>query len=332
MRRAVPRVSLALALATACAGSAGSDPVGEATAPEAACDRLFDAMTAASCGAPPLTADVLRTMRVRHRSSCVARLALPGTSLTAARLDACLAAARSLPCGARERPAECVVRPGALADGAACEDDAQCASTRCARAFGSPADGGAVVVPTCGRCTPAGRAGEPCGGHGGAGGDFCVDGTACEGVGAERACAVVTYGAIGEACDGAARQCKDGSVCDPDAGRCAAGGASAGAVAGASAGAGTGAGAGAGAGASASAGASVSASAGAGAGAWARPGEACGGAVACEVGSCPGARGVCPRVLSDGAPCVAFDRSATCDAFAACTGGRCTVEYAAGCP
>jgi hypothetical protein len=49
------------------------------------------------------------------------------------------------------------------------------------------------------------------------------------------------------------------------------------------------------------------------------------------VGACSHPGGTCPRLLDDGAPCVAFDPESTCSPFAACTDGRCTLEYAGAC-
>ena len=76
---------------------------------------------------------------------------------------------------------------------------------------------------------------------------------------------------------------------------------------------------------------------------WAEPGEPCSAAVPCLVGSCYfGSRhaaaiqqadgslvvGVCPTVLADGAPC---DVASTCDTFAQCFQGKCTLLDAVSC-
>jgi hypothetical protein len=292
----VRRSPLAVLVLLACSTHGAS---GDPASAQAACDAAFDVYAAGRCTAVPPDAELER-VRLRFRQSCTARVALEGTSLTAAQVRACAEATTALPCGAVERPAACITAPGALPPGASCADDAQCASTRCERTFGVSASGAAPVVPSCGTCAAAGRAGEPCGD--GALLDACVDGAACAAVAGRLVCAAVTYGAAGDPCDGAARPCGTGAACDPASGRCVA---------------------------------SAPAAPPAPPRAWARAGQACGAAVACEVGACAGAGAgpvtVCPRVLDDGAACVAFDAAATCDAFAACTDRTCAIEYTAPC-
>jgi hypothetical protein len=284
------------------AGVASAEAAAEAgVGPDAtsACNHFFDATTSARCGrAVPPAAD-LAEARARYAQSCVARLELPGTSLTAASLEACAAAADATPCDATLRPAACIVSPGARADGAACSDDAQCRSTRCARRFGTAPDGGPATVPACGTCSPAGAAGEPCA----AGvGDGCADGTRCVASHGARVCTAVTAVGQGEPCDDLARVCAAGLTCDSARARCVRAvphgdtGASQIVVA------------------------------------WAEPGAVCGDSSPCLVGACPGSSGVCPRVLPDGAACVAFDPATTCGLSSACMDGRCAVEYSVPCP
>jgi hypothetical protein len=64
---------------------------------------------------------------------------------------------------------------------------------------------------------------------------------------------------------------------------------------------------------------------------WAAPGASCDDASPCLVGACSGNPGTCPRVLSDGAACVAFDSASTCGPYSACTDGRCALQYSVPC-
>jgi|GEM_PF-3009122 len=361
-------LALVLALAAACAprdpshaapggsaaadagqdGSAGDDagagtPASPApTAAASACDRMFEVLTSFRCGGAALRADLRAWMRDRYRQSCVARISLPDSSATAARLDACAAAAEAAACDTTAVPAACLNRPGARPDGSPCDDDAQCASTRCERAFGTPADGGPVVVPTCGRCAHAGRAGEPCGDAAGGGG--CVDGTACAAQGSARVCRPVAYAQTGAACDGSARQCGEGLSCDEARGSCVALGRRGDACIGSGECALPLACVGGRCASPLASGASCTEGRDCAGGlvcdparqrcvepSWAAPGAPCSAASPCAVGACPGAQGVCPRVLDDGAPCTAFEPGETCAPYAACTDGQCTLEYASAC-
>ncbi len=274
MRRTTLLLPAALALACAPSGEPSSHDRERASQdPESACAAHFSVQTTARCGGAPLPADQVQPMRARFLRSCEARLSLRGSSLTASSVEACAAAAQQLPCDATTRPPACIVAPGALADGSSCSDDAQCASTRCSRAFGTPADGGPVVVPACGTCTPAGRAGEPCA----AGPAGCVDGTECAHVDGGTRCEPVPSSPAPAADAGASRSSQKAPTL-------------------------------------------------------AAPGDACGDSSVCLLGACPGKSGTCPRALPDGASCTAFDPSAPCDSFAACTGGRCGLEYTVSCP
>jgi hypothetical protein len=287
MRRALSPFLTALALAAACspqgpstgAGDDGGALMGSSASvtADAACDHFFAVLTGTRCGAIAPPADAVESMRERYRTSCLARLGQKGSSWTAASVDACAAAAEVLPCNATARPPECIVAPGALPDGSSCADDAQCTSTRCARTFGTPPDGGVVNVPSCGSCAPAGAAGEPCAGGPGGG---CVDGTECAGSGDAQRCVPVVAGSTKPAA-------ASGSSSSPGPGAVTS---------------------------------------------WAMPGESCDLASACVYGACPRGEARCPSVLADGASCVAFDPATTCDAFAACTDGRCSVEYTVACP
>ena len=325
----------------------GGDEAADSAA-ASACDHLFDVITSTRCGALEPPAAALAAMRPLYEQSCVARLRLPATSWTAASLEACATAGAASPCDATARPAACIVAAGSRPDGAACSDDAQCASTRCARTFGTTPGGGPATIPACGTCSPAGAAGEPCG----AGvGDGCADGTACV-ASPKPVCASIHAGVEDDPCDGVARTCAPGLACDaalavcrplptrgepcasPDAcqrpyacllGQCAD---------------------------PRPPGSPCTASRDCAPGlvcagwdgrgvrrvrkcvdpTWAAPGGACGDTAPCLVGSCSGDAATCPRVLPDGAACVAFDPAATCGPYSACMDGRCSPEYGVPCP
>ena len=73
----------------------------------------------------------------RNNLGCLTRQRTPDVISSAAGLSACTQQLSSLECGAlldNALPAVCQLAPGARANGRACSDDAQCASTRCARA------------------------------------------------------------------------------------------------------------------------------------------------------------------------------------------------------
>lgn len=263
---------VAIGCATSGPGDVGDvGDAGDAGPPRVArdaCGAMFETILGSRCSEDRPPPDVIESMRDRFVRSCVARLSLPATSATPARTAECAATARQAGCDAKGRPNACVVRPGALADGAACVDDAQCASTRCERVISSRS-GRAPVVPACGHCAPAGRVGEACGG--GSGSDACVDGATCDATpGGSRTCVATRVEPVRSACPCLGLK-------------------------------------------------------------WSRAGHPCSVESPCTAGACPHDGATCPAVLPDGAACVAFDPHATCDAYAACTDGMCSLEYTAPC-
>ena len=155
----------------------------------AACAMLADAACAKlqSCSAfavGALFGDVTRC-RERIALTCLPTFDAPGTSATPARTLAC---AQSLPALACETLSianlgpDCAAQPGTLAAGAACGDDAQCASAFCARASDA----------VCGVCAAATHAGDPCVRG------TCSAGTVCP-AGATT-CIVPVAGQVGDPC------------------------------------------------------------------------------------------------------------------------------------
>ncbi|MEY4579991.1 MAG: hypothetical protein RL701_4694 [Pseudomonadota bacterium] len=97
----------------------------------------------------------LATCTARNVQVCVARQQTPDVVSSGPGLDACTQALANVECGAlfdNNLPMACQFAPGARLDGQACGDDAQCASTRCARAADA----------ACGTCTALGHAQAPC--------------------------------------------------------------------------------------------------------------------------------------------------------------------------
>lgn len=92
----------------------------------------------------------------RSAYTCVDGLTLPDSSATALGIAGCSAALSDVSCNAlleNALPEACSLGPGARLDGAACVADAQCASTRCARALAGPRCGSCAARATIeGQC------------------------------------------------------------------------------------------------------------------------------------------------------------------------------------
>jgi hypothetical protein len=144
----------------------------------------------------------LATCEAREKLSCMPSLGAPGTSATPDRYEKCASALGASACTslfARNPPTECVPQPGKLADGAACGDDAQCASTYCEMLSAPPSNN------ICGVCGPRALAGGAC-----AGDVDCDFGLTCaNGVGLG---VCVSYGDVGATCDGA-HPCSPPNAC-----------------------------------------------------------------------------------------------------------------------
>jgi len=118
---------------------------------DAFCNRL---QTCSSFVMSVLYGDVA-TCRQRWVLSCLPNYNVRGTSATAAKTNSC---AQTLPALACDKfllgdfGTTCTPAAGTLAQGAACGDDAQCASTFCARS----------ATSVCGTCQPVTNPGDPC--------------------------------------------------------------------------------------------------------------------------------------------------------------------------
>ncbi len=311
-RLGLPGAMFGIFVATACGSEGGSSSgatldggiqAPPATGPAAdACRRYVQALF--HC-APATTTDAyVQRIGDRAREICQVRMVLPGTSWNAQQAEACATALETRACEDEVTPEACAPRPGTIAQGSPCNDNAQCSTTACVVSL--VADGGAVTTAPCGTCKPRLAEGDACGTpstDGVCGSDFTCDGT----------CKRVTYGGEGASCasfatrcmDGlyctsadicaarlpegsvctADRECASGHACDPATDKC------------------------------------VKRKT-------AQPGEPCDSVTSCSGGSCSNDEGgVCPIILADGDPCDSADRTKTCDLFASCRDGVCRRVY-----
>jgi hypothetical protein len=313
-------------------GTGGTNAGGEAS-----CAAAYDEAIA-QCATPGLPAGVPAHQRERFIAACAVQLALPGSGVTAAALQACadaIAAEGAAFCkGQVAGPAACDFTRGSLPAGAVCQEGTQCQSAECI--FSNDA----AIQTGCGECSPTLALGDSCTSAPGA----CAAGTVCS-TAAPNTCQPLTTGDVGAACREAA-QCKSGLVCDFVANQCATPGA-VGAPCNYAGTCATGlicssmtrtcqtpAPSGAACGTTSDCAPQLGCgqtTQTCGAISWAQAGEACGDRVHCVLGGCPSApNATCPAVIPDGQPCGVVANT-TCDDQATCSGGVCTIEGAATC-
>jgi hypothetical protein len=148
------------------------------------------------------------TCEAREKLSCTPSLSgLTGSSATADQYEKCASALAASACSSlytRNPPTDCVPQPGELADGAACGDDAQCASTYC-RIFEAPPS-----LNICGVCSERALVGGAC-----VGDDDCDFSLACVAIFSSPTVATqqcVSRGGVGATCD-SDQQCDPFSAC-----------------------------------------------------------------------------------------------------------------------
>jgi len=136
--------------------STGTDAGGDG---QPACTALADAYCAKLSSCSPFVTSVaygdVAMCRQRWILNCTPNFGAPGTSATPARTTACAQSIGALACPtflSGDLGTACAIVAGTVAQGAPCGDDAQCASTFCARAPDA----------VCGTCQPATMAGSPC--------------------------------------------------------------------------------------------------------------------------------------------------------------------------
>ncbi len=238
--RIVPASGLALLLTWSACGCSGSSNAsapldGGAASADAGITRWTDASVAACdhyfaaqysrCGGPVLPASETLRLRTRFEQVCENQIALPGSGVTVATLQACASALDASACQFPEGPPVACNFHGSLPGGAPCNDGLQCQSGTCS---GTALDGpGGQIGPfTCGTCEPFAAVGQVC-----ARGDFsagCASDALCLTTQAMQTAAEATYvcvalaqGDVGAACDGLSATCKTGLYCAAQTGRCA---------------------------------------------------------------------------------------------------------------
>jgi hypothetical protein len=280
--------------------------------PEEACQSFSEAFTELVSRCFPSGATGSPRVMRRYNEACQRQIALDGSRTGPREMLACAEAMKTADC-AGGMPDACATLPGARSDGAPCESDTQCASTSC---------GGHGAQ--CGVCVPS----IPEGGDCSTANTRCVSGTTCfdgrcsrrpspRGVnetctnlrdcGAGLTCVAARCAPLraeGQACEhglacaaglycNAARTCaryaSEGEACAGQDVRCGSG--------------------------------LLCREGACRRDRHVQPGETCDQVSDCDVGACH--EGRCPRVIGDGQPCDAKDRSTVCDALATCLDGVC---------
>lgn len=314
-----------------------------------ACDHFF-AAEYLRCGGPRLPADETARVQGRFEQVCANEIALAGSGVTAATLEACASALDVSPCEFPAGPPQACNFRGSLPGGAACTDGLQCESGQCQdHVLMTPE--GPVGPRTCGTCEAAAGVGEVCADANVSAG--CSMGTCLTGDITASAptytCTAIVEGDLGAPCDDLAAICKPGLYCAAQTGKCT-GLAAMGAPCGdgttppgnpggcvaplACVGSGAPTCTSGAAGASCyydldcSLGLGCSQSGQCGQITWVGPGQPCSDVVRCLVGTCDDTggwprigpiMGTCPAVVPDGQPCT----GGTCDTFSECFAGTC---------
>ena len=327
-------------LVAACSGKTDGSGGGGSSA----CDDYFQSEFGNVCPGndmPP--ASDLAGFQARFDTLCNEAIALPGSGITEASLEACVSAIQAQGCSlSEETDGACSFDTGTLANGATCFSGSQCQSGVCTTGL-TPAGGGAA--PACGTCVAATPAGQPCSSG------PCAPGLACSANSdGTSTCAAVTTSGAGGPCGAA--QCATGLYCK--GGTC---------VTNLAAGAACTAGdicapplvcplVSAAGGTSSTCQNAVQAGGACGtsqdcapnlacsstshqcvAVAWVAAGQPCSETALCLVGGCRGngTSGTCPTVIPDGQPCNPGDATQTCDTFADCIGGTCVLGVPSSC-
>jgi hypothetical protein len=193
-------------------GSAGAD-----SGPWiAACDHYF-AAEYLRCGGPRLPPDENARVQARFEQVCANEIALPGTGVTSATLEACASALDVAPCELPFGLPEACNFKGSRSGGAACTDGLQCASGQCQDHVPISPEG-PTGPATCGTCEAAVALGEVCGDAGCSTG-ICLttDTTASL---PTYSCTAISQGDAGAPCDDLAALCKPGLYCAAQTGTC----------------------------------------------------------------------------------------------------------------
>jgi hypothetical protein len=179
---------------------------------QAACTALADAYCTKLQTCSTFVMNVaygdLATCKARWVLNCTPNFIAPGTSATPARTTTCAQSIAALSCAtflSGDLGTSCAIAPGTVAQGGTCGDDAQCASTFCARAPDA----------VCGTCQPVTNAGDPCVLK------SCSTSTNTVCPAGKTTCVKPVAGKVGDSCVGH-EQCDVGHQvgCNPTNGRC----------------------------------------------------------------------------------------------------------------
>ena len=187
-----------------------------------ACDHYF-AATYTRCGGPVVPPSELSRIRARFEQVCANEVALPGSGVSSASLEACASALDSSPCELPAGPPlECRFN-GSLPGGATCADGIQCQTGSCQGTVSYSPEGQEAPF-TCGTCLPAVAVGQVCGSETVSAGcpasSVCMtdDTTAAQPV---YTCTAIAQGDVGAECDDLAASCKTGLYCSAQTAECA---------------------------------------------------------------------------------------------------------------
>jgi len=314
----------------------GEADAGATVTARAACEHKYRAEVE-RCAKGELAPSTLESARPRYVADCVATLDLAGNLWTPEEVEACAVAVEAKGCGVSvDLLPECAPKAGALAAGAACNVNAQCATGFCD--VGESGKG-------CGECKSPRREGDSCSTFEPA----CAIGLTCYQDGRAMLCGRVGYVQQGAECNdrtavcepgqgclfvgqtpvceslyeegafcGDHSWCAEGLYCDRDAAKCTKRG-----VVGDACDSTTLCAASLGCDRDTQKCAPLT---------FAEPGESCGGSVACREGVCGQGNGPprCPPVVEDGEPCSPTAHM-TCRAPATCIGGACVLPGSTKC-
>jgi hypothetical protein len=182
-----------------------------------ACAHFYSAQYL-RCGGPTRPATAEAHFRARFVHGCLDDMALTGSGMVPASVEACASALAASPCDLPDGwPPVCDFR-GSLSSGAPCNAGLQCASGWCEGTIDA-SPGGQIGPVTCGTCGPLAAVGEVCGAGACPAGSICMtkDTTAAS---PNYTCTPIVRGAEGSPCDDLAAICETGLYCSARAGTC----------------------------------------------------------------------------------------------------------------